>query len=233
MAPRGRPALMRTLPNQQLWMTERPPALAPASVPAGARPQIGSALSFDDVYRQHAADVLRWAIRLLGRTGDPDDVLHEVFLVVQRKLGEFRGDAKLGTWLYEITVRIVQRQRRSDRRWTWLRSPEGGGQGGWLDGFGAAAGDTLDPHTFLERRRDTELLYRLLDRIGEKYRTVVILADLEGLSAEQIAVIVGITPTNVSVRLKRGRDKLLARYRALQDAQPAAWTTRNASGGKR
>jgi RNA polymerase sigma-70 factor (ECF subfamily) len=224
---------MRTLPNQQLWMTE-PPALAKATSPAGARAQVaGPALSFDDVYRQHAADVLRWAVRLLGRTGDPDDVLHEVFLVVQRKLAGFRGDAKLGTWLYEITVRVVQRQRRNDRRWSWLRSPEGSGQTQWLDGFGASAADALDPHTFLERRRDTELLYRLLDRIGEKYRTVVILADLEGLSADQIAIIVGITPTNVSVRLKRGRDKLLARYRALQDARPAAWIAPTARGGKR
>jgi RNA polymerase sigma-70 factor (ECF subfamily) len=214
---------MRTVPSQHLWMTAPPPA-SPV-VPAQPRTRAdGRSLSFDEVYRQHAADVLRWAVRLLGRHGDPDDVLHEVFLVVQRKLAGFRGEAKLSTWLYEITVRIVQRQRRNERRWSWLRSAEGGGQMRWLDGFGSASAEAPDPHTFLERRRDTELLYRLLDRIGEKYRTVVILADLEGLSADQIASILGITTTNVSVRLKRGRDKLLARYRALQDAQPPAWT---------
>jgi|tagenome__1003787_1003787.scaffolds.fasta_scaffold20535948_3 RNA polymerase sigma-70 factor (ECF subfamily) len=171
-------------------------------------------LSFDDVYRQYGPAVRRWATRLLGRQGDPDDALTEVFLVVQRKLGTLRGEAQLGAWLYEITVRIVQRQRRDQRRWSWLRSDEGRGQMGWLNGFGPNVDGPLDPHTLLERRRDTELLYRLLDGIGDKYRKVVMMADLEGRSAEEIAAIVGITPTNVSVRLSRGRDKLLARYHA-------------------
>jgi RNA polymerase sigma-70 factor (ECF subfamily) len=187
--------------------------IPPTSAQPRALPRRPS-LSFDDVYRQHGPAVLRWARRLLGRQGDPDDVLTEVFLVVQRKLDTFRGEAPLGAWLYEITVRIVQRQRRHERRWSWVRSDEGRGQMGWLDGFGPNADGPLDPHTLLERRRDTELLYRHLDRIGDKYRKVVILADLEGLSAEEIAAIVGITPTNVSVRLSRGRDKLLARYQA-------------------
>jgi RNA polymerase sigma-70 factor (ECF subfamily) len=217
---------MRTAPSTPLWTT------APPRVSPQARAQVQSrALSFDEIYRQHASAVWRWAVRLLGQRGDPDDVLHEVFLVVQRKLPEFRGEAKLATWLYEITVRIVQRQRRSDRRWSWLRSAEGSGDAHWLVGFGGPARDEADPHTLLERRRNTELLYRLLDRIGEKYRTVVILADLEGLCADEIAAIVGITPTNVSVRLKRGREKLLARCRAQQATPIAPWTGSNQKGG--
>ena len=204
---------MRTVTTPPLWMAPAPTVPPPVLAAPRAR-SCATSLSFDDIYRQHAAAVLRWATRLLGRQGDPDDVLAEVFLVVQRKLDQFRGDAQLGTWLYEITVRIVQRQRRSHRRWAWLRSSEASGQMRWIDGFGPPADSPLDPHTLLERRSDTELLYRLLDRIGEKYRTVVILADLEGLSSDEIAALLGITPTNVSVRLSRGRDKLLARYRA-------------------
>jgi RNA polymerase sigma-70 factor, ECF subfamily len=176
-------------------------------------------LSFDDVYRQHARAVRRWATRLLGGQGDPDDVLTEVFLVVQRKLAGFRGEAHLRAWLYQITARIVQRHRRHQRRWSWLHSDEGQGQLGRLDGFGPNADVPLDPHTLLERRLETELLYRLLDHIGDKYRVVVVLADLDGLSAEEIAAILGITQTNVSVRLSRGRDKLLAHYRAYDRRQ--------------
>jgi RNA polymerase sigma-70 factor (ECF subfamily) len=186
----------------------------PASAPPWAL-TLHRSLSFDDVYRQQGRAVRRWATRLLGGQGDPDDVLTEVFLVVQRKLAGFHGEAdQLRAWLYQITVRIVHRHRRHQRRWTWLRSDEGSEQLGWLDGFGPNADVPLDPHTLLERRHDTELLHRLLDHIDEKYRVVVVLADLEGLPADEIASILGITPTNVSVRLSRGRDMLSARYRA-------------------
>jgi len=67
------------------------------------------------VYRAHATDVLRWAARLAGPFLDPEDLMHDVFLVVRRRLPEFRGDAKITTWLYRITERVVRNARRRER----------------------------------------------------------------------------------------------------------------------
>jgi hypothetical protein len=63
-------------------------------------------LDLDGLYRRHGEKVSRWVKRLWGRQ-DAEDVLHEVFMVVQRRLPEFRGDSALTTWLYAITVRAT------------------------------------------------------------------------------------------------------------------------------
>lgn len=71
------------------------PSLADrAATPVGRGPW-----SFESLYRAHAGTVSRWALRLLGPMGDADDVVQEVFLVVQRRLREFRGEAEITTWL--------------------------------------------------------------------------------------------------------------------------------------
>src|SRR3954470_14700731 len=86
--------------------------------PAGVDPS----LDVGALYRRHADDVARWAGRLMGHSGDVEDVVHQVFLVAQRRLPEFRGEAKVTTWLHEITIRVVQEARRRQRAW-WRWSP--------------------------------------------------------------------------------------------------------------
>jgi RNA polymerase sigma-70 factor, ECF subfamily len=196
------------------WLTEGrdPPPARDAALPA----------SLEVVYRRHAADVLRWAVRLLGPSGDPDDVVHDVFLVVQRRLRDFRGDARITTWLHEITVRTALTHRRRQRRWRWLRGDQASTRGvAWLADFGVPAGDGADPHAALERRRATEAVYALLEKIDDKYRTVLILRDLESLPVEEIAQLTGASVSNVWARLSRGRKKFHRLYQVRTRRQPA------------
>lgn len=191
----------------------RPAGLAAAEAGEAAAPDLA------DVYRRHADDVARWVARLAGPGADVEDLVHEVFLIVQRRLGEFRGEARLTTWLYEITVRIVQQRRRRDR---WLRLLPDRRRAGRDAAEGARRDDALarvpsDQPTALEaleRREATETLYAILDGVAEKYRTVLILFELEGLSGQEIAAVTGTSLNNVWVRLYRGREKVLDRYRA-------------------
>lgn len=166
----------------------------------------------ETVYRKHAADVSRWAQRLSGPGIDSEDLVHDVFLVVQRRLPEWQGKAKVSTWLYEITIRVVQDRRRALRRRRLL----------WPFGRGSDMSDPLDqladgrPSALedIERRQSTAMLYRLLDGIDEKYRTALILFEVEGLSCQEIADLTNVSVRNVWVRLSRGREKLT---RALED----------------
>jgi RNA polymerase sigma-70 factor (ECF subfamily) len=165
-------------------------------------------------YRAHADDVAKWARRLGGPELDVEDIVHEVFLVVGRRLSEWRGDAKLTTWLYEITLRVVSDRRR---RWRWLRlggsaraeAPEVG-----EDALARLSADQPDALSLLERREASRVLYHLLDGIGEKYRTVIILFELEGRSGEEIAALTRTSLANVWIRLHRGRQKLTKRFLA-------------------
>ncbi len=177
-------------------------------------PEAAPIPTLEEVYRAHAKTVARWAMQLLGPRDDYEDVVHEVFLVVGRQLHGFRGDAQITTWLYEITVRVVQSVRRRARWWSWItgrgRSPSRGRAGESFEGWGQPA---ADPEAWLQARERTRLLYRLLDELGEDQRTTFILFELEGLSGNQIAEITGTSVGTVWVRLSRARQKFAERMR--------------------
>jgi RNA polymerase sigma-70 factor, ECF subfamily len=201
---------------------------------AGAEPA-AEAPTLEEVYRGHAALVSRWAGRLAGPGFDVEDIVHDVFLVVQRRLDQFRGDARLSTWLYEITVRVVQSRRRSLRRqqrwlWPWSR---GRTAGDWSD-RGDIDLQSPDPRESaleaLERQQASQLLYRLLDGLDEKHRTAVVLFELEGLSCPDIAAITRTSVSNVWARVSRGREKLVKAFAA--SSRPRAPDRTTPTGGR-
>jgi RNA polymerase sigma-70 factor (ECF subfamily) len=161
-------------------------------------------LDLGEIYRAHASTVWRWARRLMGADRDLEDVLHEVFLVAQRKLAAFDGQARVTTWLYAITVRVVQHRRRKERwtRW-WRGDRDGDGEPLELPARGPS------PLEALEQRRASELVYRILDSLRERDRTVLILFELEGLTGPEIAAVTGQSLANVWVRLHRARGRFL------------------------
>ena len=164
----------------------------------------GAAVSaLENLYRSYAQSVSRWAERLGGPDLDLEDLVHDVFVVVQRRLPSFRGDSHVRTWLYGITARVVMHRRRALRRRRWL---------------GLAAKEVADsrptPADELQSRQASQRLYAVLDRLAEDYRTAVILYELEELSCAEIAEITGASVATVWARVSRGRKKLL---RALDD----------------
>ncbi|HEV3140009.1 MAG TPA: sigma-70 family RNA polymerase sigma factor, partial [Vicinamibacterales bacterium] len=64
----------------------------------------GDVDAFETIYRQHSARVYTLACRMAGSPEDGEDLLQEVFLQAFRKLGTFKGDASLGTWLYRLAL---------------------------------------------------------------------------------------------------------------------------------
>ena len=207
MSARGSQITLRDVPGPSASGA----ALVPAAPPAAP-------LSFDAVYRAHAKTVSRWANRLLGPGGDCEDVVQEVFIVVRHKLPRFDGPGEITGWLYEITVRVVQEWRRRRRWWSWVTgrgpSPSRGRQQAppSLPGDGAS-----DPVARLEVRERVLRLYRILDGLGEVYRTAFILFELEGLSGERIAEITGTRISTVWVRLTRARRLFIERMRRLEE----------------
>ena len=165
---------------------------------------VSERVDLDALYREHARTVARWVAHLGGPRVDVDDLVHEIFLVVQRRLPEFRGDAKVTTWLYRITARVVSGRRRRERARTWMRRAWRG------DVEQATMSNHVTPIEELERQQAREAAYRALDRLGEKYRSLLILFELEGLSGEEIAGLTGIKPATVWVRLHRARALFLA-----------------------
>jgi len=163
-------------------------------------------LELEAIYREHSAAVSKWVRRLWGpgRTGgsvDAEDLLQEVFLVVQRRLGSFRAEAALTTWLYGITVLVVNARRKKERwrRFLWRRAePEL-----QLEQEPDASGAQAD----FERAEASRLVYSVLDSLGERDRTLLILFELERLAGAEIARILEISEANLWVALTRARTR--------------------------
>ena len=160
------------------------------------------------VFRQHGRDIQRWAARLGGPLVDAEDVAQDVLAVVNRRLGEFRPGAKLTTWLYKITHNIATTRRRRERLRRWLR----GFPLDYARDLPAGGPSVIDD---MEGRQAAAEVYAALDRLDEKYRSVVILFELEGLSGEEIAALTGTPIATVWIRLHRGRQRFRAQYETL------------------
>jgi RNA polymerase sigma factor (sigma-70 family) len=161
-------------------------------------------LELEAIYREHSAAVSKWVRRLWGprTTGgsvDAEDLLQEVFLVVQRRHGAFRAEAALTTWLYGITVLVVNARRRKERwrRFLWRRAePEL--QLEQEPGAPAAQED-------FERAEASRLVYSVLDGLSERDRTLLISFELEQLPGAEIAMALGMSEPSVWVALTRAR----------------------------
>ncbi len=149
-----------------------------------------------------AGDAPRFLDRLRagdGSRAEAEEVAQEAFVRAHRALGEFRGDAKLSTWLYAITSRLcLNRLASGERRMT--RQGE--------DALLRLSDAGPRPDAALERRELESALGRAIAELPEDRRIVVVLRDIEGLSYEEIAQVLELELGTVRSRLHRARADL-------------------------
>ncbi|HEX2660576.1 MAG TPA: sigma-70 family RNA polymerase sigma factor [Polyangia bacterium] len=175
------------------------------------------AVSIETLYRAHARRVFRWAQRLGGPAIDHDDVLQEVFIIVNRRLPDLRQESALTSWLFRITAGVVSNHRRSWRR---RRFRSAALSPAVLDRAVAAA---PGPAELLEQREASQRFYRVLDHLSENYRAVLVLFELDEMATEEIAGLMDRPPATVRVWLHRARAAFSKHWRRDVDReqQPA------------
>jgi len=176
---------------------------------SGVHPAIGAELDasdpellFDHLYENYEPLVERWVRRLAGPSAEVEDLIHDVFVVALRRRGEFRGEAKVSTWLFRITQLVVRKRRFRRKLRQYLDVLHRGHEE-------ATARPSPTPLEVLEERQRCTRLYAALDRLPGKYRTAIILCDIESLAAEEAGHLLGLTANAVWVRVHRGRAMLL------------------------
>lgn len=154
--------------------------------------------AFTEVFEAFRSRVLSLCLHLTGSPADAEDAAQEVFLAVFRELPGFRGECRVSTWIYRITVRTAIRVKTRTPRTAPLD----------LD----PAVEPPDPALGRERRR---LVARALSRLSADHRAVLGLFSLEGLSHREIAETLGIPEGTVWSRLHLARKKLASELKAL------------------
>lgn len=167
------------------------------------RAQSGDPAAFRQIFVAHRSDVSRVVFRMIGPSPEVEDVVQEVFLHVYRSLHSFRGESRFSTWLYRLAVNVSRmhlRKGRSRPRFADVEVPEAPRDGAPLD----------TPDVVVERQERVRTLYRLLESLSEKKREVLVMHDLEGVPAKEIAEIVGVPVLTVRTRLFYARKELYA-----------------------
>ena len=161
-----------------------------------ARCQAGEIDAFETLYRQHAARIFSLASRMAGSADEGEDLLQEIFLQAYRKLGTFKGEAAVGTWLHRLAVNHCLDFVRSRR--ARMRSLT----------------ETLDDERSLEPAapRDTPIpridLERAIARLPEGYREAFVLHDVEGFDHKEVGAMLGIAEGTSKSQVFKARMKL-------------------------
>jgi RNA polymerase sigma-70 factor, ECF subfamily len=145
---------------------------------------------FSSAYEAHFSDVYRFLRRLGVREGDIEDVCHEVFIVFHRKMGEVLPDVSDRSFLLGIGSRVAADYRRLKRHTVTTME----------DASIVAA--SAHPEALYAMRGDLE---RSLDRLAEERRTVLVMHELEGMSAPEMASVLGIPLNTVYSRIRLAR----------------------------
>jgi len=170
----------------------------------------GDAGALEALMGRHAGRVYRLAFGITRNPADAEEVVQDVFLTVVRKGGGFEGQAALATWMYRVTMNAALNRRRGKRRELEVSLEE------HLPTYtedGHRAGDRSDllvdwsstPEDRALSGESRRVLESAIDSLPEHYRAVLILRDVEELSNEEVASIVGDSLASVKSRLHRAR----------------------------
>ena len=160
------------------------------------RLRAGDMQAFEQLVALHQHRVFGVAFRMLGNAAEAEEMAQEAFMRAHRSLSEFRGDAKLSTWLYAIVSRLCLSRLASGER-------RAGRQG--EETLLRLSDPTGGPEAGAERAELEAALHRAIAELPEDRRAVVILRDLQGLSYEEIAEALDLELNTVRSRLHRAR----------------------------
>lgn len=186
-------------------------------------------LDFLEIHTEFRPKILRYLTRMVGEY-EAEDLTQEVFVKISRALTTFRGESKLSTWIYRIATNAAMDRLRDPSFKHQLQAeslslppnPEVSNvreeevdRNVWT----GEAAVSPEQELFLRERSDCYQDY--IENLPLNYRTVVALSELEELAVSEIAVILGLSPDVVKIRLHRGRAKLLKELRA--HCKPEDW----------
>ena len=182
--------------------TTRPAGDGPPSI--GDQPNWRS-LEFGAIYEEHSRQIFYLALRFLGDPTQAEDATHDVFLKAYRKLGEFRGDSAMRTWLYRITINHCKNLLQT---WHQRHMVNNADDSLWE----TAVASSESPLRVLEIKELGQRIQKTLDVLPEEYRLLLLLVADQQMSYEEIATLTEQSADAVRGKLHRARKAFVAQF---------------------
>lgn len=167
--------------------------------------------AFNELVELYGDRVYRLMLRMLARKDEAEDMAQEVFVQVFKAIHQFRGDAKLGTWIYRVAVNLCK------NRGKYLSRRHSGSEDE-LDALadraplaeakGITSGELSGPDQVVQGYEVEAIVRRCILELETEFREVLILRDVEELSYEEIGEITSLPEGTVKSRLHRARAML-------------------------
>jgi len=169
--------------------------------------------AFTVLYRRHQAGLYRFALRMTGSSWAAEEIVQDVFMTLMRNPGRYDATrGALGAFLYGIARnRVMKHLERLPREVSLQEKKEDG------TGTGIVLQDSATPSSWLERRERADHVRAAVLELPPEFREAVILCELEEMSYEEAAQMVGCPIGTIRSRLHRGRALLLAKLEMLRD----------------
>lgn len=178
--------------------------------------QEGKPEAFEKLVKIHENKIYNLLLGMTGNRSEAHDIFQETFLNAWRGIKSFKGDSNFSTWLYRIAVNAaLMKQRKKKLQTVPLDVPVIKGEKIYSQDL--AVDWSTNPLATLENKELKKKLNEAMSLLPEKYRTVLILSDMQGMKNEDIGKIMNLSLPSVKSRLHRARlflrDRLSAYFR--------------------
>lgn len=163
--------------------------------------------AMDRLIEAYGGRVMQICRSFLKEHAEATDAWQEIFIRIFKAIGSFKGEAKLFTWIYRITVNTCKTRIKVWQRRFW-HEPVSTDRNVGRDGeeWNAAVTDwSRNPEKIAQRRETMELLKQAFDSLPRKYRIPVLLKDIQGMAYENICQILDLNMGTLKSRIHRGR----------------------------
>jgi RNA polymerase sigma-70 factor (ECF subfamily) len=175
----------------------------------------GKNAAYNELVRRYQRPVYSLVYRMIGSAEDASDLTQETFLRAYGALGSFRQDANFLTWLYKIASNLcidLMRSRRSRGMLSLDAELENGRE--------PSADRSFSPEESVMRGAVSEVVHKAVMNLPERYRLVVVMRHMHGMSIEEIAEQLALPSGTVKTHLFRAREMLRERLRPVLELEP-------------
>jgi RNA polymerase sigma-70 factor (ECF subfamily) len=184
------------------------------------RVQAKDEIAFKEIVERYQSKVFSIIYGILRNHNDAEDIAQQVFAKIYFSIGNFDFRSSLLTWIYKITVNECYDYLRKKRvRKLVYESDFSEEDSLQMENSQTAQDRTVAVDTTLERR---DMLLKMLSKVSEEDRMLILLKEVEGHSVEELAEMTGMNENTIKVKLFRTRQKLLKAAQRLNRSTPTA-----------